>query len=140
MSNMPVSADLRRWLGAPEGAGDTALANRVAVLAGLPAPRQSSGKELLVMFVAAVSEVLADERYQTAVDTAAFADASTGVLARTASRDLWQAANDDLAPEQRDVSPKLLGLAARIAVRAHDDGVIRLEGQFRHPHTAWPTA
>jgi hypothetical protein len=83
---------------------------------------------------------LADERYQTTVDTAAFAHASTGALARTASRDLWQTANDDLAPEQRDVSPKLLDLAARIAVRAHDDGLIRLEGQFRHPHTVWPAA
>jgi hypothetical protein len=139
---MPVSrsAELLRWLGVPEGAGDAELANRVAMLAGLPAPRQASGRELLTMFVDAVSEVLANERYQTAVDTALFADASTGVLTRTASRDLWQAANDDLAPDQRDVSPKLLGLATRIAVRAHDDGLIHLEGQFRHPHTAWREA
>jgi hypothetical protein len=127
-------------MGVPEGAGDAELANRVAMLAGLSVPRQASGRQLLTMFVDAVSEVLANERYQTAVDTALFADASTGVLSRTAGRDLWQAGNDDLAPDQRDVSPKLLELAGRIAVRAHDDGLIRLEGQFRHPHTAWPEA
>lgn len=137
---VPRSADLLRLLGAPEVAGDAELANRVAVLAGLPAPRQAASRQLLAMFVDAVSEILADERYQTAVDTAAFADASTGILARTAGRELWLAANDDLAPEQQDVSPKLLDLATRIAVRAHDDGLIRLEGQFRHPHTAWPEA
>jgi hypothetical protein len=139
---MPVSrsAELLGWLRVPKGASDAELADRVAALAELPVPQEPASRRLLVLFVEAVTEVLATERYQTAVDTAVFADGCIGVLQRNASRAMWEAAALDLGRGRRIVSPALFDFATRIAVRAHDAGLIRLEGQFRHPHTTWPTA
>jgi hypothetical protein len=121
---MPVSqaAKLLGWLGAPEGASDAELADRVAALAELPAPQEPSSRRLLVLFVEAVSEVLATERYQTAVDTAVFADGRNGVLQRNANCAMWVAAAVDLGRGRRIVSPALCDFATRSAVRAHDAG------------------
>jgi hypothetical protein len=134
------STELLGWLGASSAASDRQLADRVAALAELPAPQEPSSRRLLVLFVDAVSEVLGTERYQTAVDTAVFANACIGKLESNACGALWDAAALDLGRGRRIVSPALFALATRIAVRAHDAGMIHLEGQFRHPHTAWPTA
>jgi hypothetical protein len=134
------SAELLGWLGTRFDASDAELADRVAALAGLPAPHDRPSRRLLVLFVEAVSEVLATERYQTAVDTARFANACIGMLERNANRAMWEAAALDLGRGRRIVSPALFDLATRVAVRAHDADLIRLEGQFRHPHTAWPEA
>ena len=60
------------WLECRKAPATPNLPTASAALAELPVPQEPASRRLLVLFVEAVTEVLATERYQTAVDTAVF--------------------------------------------------------------------